>query len=92
MIYNLVKWAAKVAFLGVIWVFIFSARFEERTLFSILHGYLVKNAVITNLTQELTFLWDHTTASSKTTISKIFDGENSAPPATAEIDDELDKG
>lgn len=92
MFYNLVKWSAKIALMGVLWVYILSIRFEEKTLFTIFHSYLVKNTIVTELTEELTYLWQHTRTSSKSTISRVFDMDSSSPSATAETDDELDKG
>jgi len=77
----------------VLWVFVLSIHWNQKTLFSHLNNFLVKNALVQSMDQELTILWQHATKTTKVSFSDNDKGKSQEYDDSEESDEiEVDKG
>ena len=64
------------AFIACFWVFLFSIRWEGKTLFSYLHSTLVENKIVGAVDETLGEFWFRITETARITFKKISDDGN----------------
>ena len=68
---DIVKWLAKTSSAGILWVFLLSITVEGRTIFSYANSFLVQNALVRMLDEELGDLWYKVYTTAQTTYHEI---------------------
>ena len=68
---DVLKWIAKFALQGILWVFLLSIRVDgHTTFFQAAHGTLVQNALVQTIDEELGSLWSKVSETAKVTFTK----------------------
>jgi hypothetical protein len=70
---DLVKKAAKISGIGILWVFLLSINVNGRTMFSYANDILVQNSLVRMLDEELAGLWDKVCRASRVTMKEFQD-------------------
>lgn len=70
---DFIKKAAKVMFYAVLWVFIFSIKWEGRPLFAYANEILVQNSLVRSADQQLSDFWYRLTTTARLTFNKSVD-------------------
>ena len=70
------KFFIKLFIYGLIWLFVFSIRFDTRTLFSHAHEVFVENEYVENFDESLVDLWYRVKRIAKATYNEVDDNDS----------------